>query len=108
MKRNVGVLRIEKKSSRRGLQWNGNSTLTSCHSVAHLGLMSQGAWATVVAVLRSAGDPGKVSRATRAETEVEQDGKRFMLRSAPRPAASPALRAVGVALPPTVRQVVEI
>ena len=33
------------------------------------------------------------------ETEVEQDGKRFLLRSAPRPAASLALRAAGVALP---------
>jgi len=40
------------------------------------------------------------------ETEVEQDGKRFVLRSAPRPAASLALRAAGVALPPTVRQIV--
>jgi hypothetical protein len=30
------------------------------------------------------------------ETEVEQDGKRFMPRSAPRPAASLALRAAGV------------
>jgi transposase len=39
------------------------------------------------------------------ETEVEQDGKCFLLRSAPRPAASLALRAVGVALPPTVLQV---
>ena len=38
------------------------------------------------------------------ETEVEQDGKRFVLRSAPRPAASLALCAAGVALPPTVRQ----
>jgi len=38
------------------------------------------------------------------ETEVEQDGKRFLLRSAPRPAVSLALRAAGVALPPTVRQ----
>jgi transposase len=37
------------------------------------------------------------------ETEIEQDGKRFLLRSAPRPAASLALRAAGVALPPTVR-----
>ena len=35
------------------------------------------------------------------ETEVEQDGKRFILRSAPRPAAGLALRAAGVALPPT-------
>src|SRR5208283_1550925 len=39
------------------------------------------------------------------ETEVEQDGKRFLLRSAPRSAASLALRAAGVALPPTVRQI---
>ena len=39
------------------------------------------------------------------ETEVEQDGKRFLLRSAPRPAASLALAALGVALPPTVRQI---
>ena len=38
------------------------------------------------------------------ETEIEQDGKRFLLRSAPRPAASLALRAAGVALAPTVRQ----
>jgi len=38
------------------------------------------------------------------ETEVEQDGKRFLLRSPLRPAPSLALRAAGVALPPTVRQ----
>ena len=38
------------------------------------------------------------------ETEIEQDGKRFVVRSAPRPAASLALRAAGVALPPTVRE----
>ena len=37
------------------------------------------------------------------ETEIEQDGKRFIVRSAPRPAASLAIRATGVALPPTVR-----
>jgi len=37
------------------------------------------------------------------ETEIEQDGKRFVLRCAPRQAASLALRATGVALPPTVR-----
>jgi transposase len=36
-----------------------------------------------------------------AETHVEQDGKRFLLRSA----ASLALSALGVTLPPTVRQV---
>ena len=39
-----------------------------------------------------------------SETEVEQDGKRFVVRSAPRPQASLALSATGVALPPTVRQ----
>jgi len=38
------------------------------------------------------------------ETEVEQDGKRFIIRSAPRAAASLAVRATGVALPPTIRQ----
>jgi transposase len=41
------------------------------------------------------------------ETLIEQDGKRFLVRSAPRPAASLALRAAGVALPPTVRAAVE-
>ena len=39
------------------------------------------------------------------ETEIEQDGKRFLVRSSPRPAASLALRAVGIALPPTVRAI---
>ena len=42
-----------------------------------------------------------------AETEVEQDGKRFLLRTPPRPAATVALRAAGVALPPTVRQLAD-
>ncbi len=41
------------------------------------------------------------------ETEVEQDGKRFLLRTPPRPAASLALRAAGVTLPPTVRQIAD-
>jgi hypothetical protein len=41
------------------------------------------------------------------ETEVEQDGKRFVLRSAPRPAATLALRAAGLALPPTVRRLAD-
>jgi hypothetical protein len=41
------------------------------------------------------------------ETEVEQDGKRFLLRSAPRPGASLALSALGVALPPTLRQIAD-
>ena len=39
------------------------------------------------------------------ETEIDQDGKRFLLRSAPRCAASVALSAAGVALPPTVQAV---
>ena len=38
------------------------------------------------------------------ETEIEHDCKRFVVRSAPRPAASLAVRAAGVALPPTVRE----
>jgi Transposase DDE domain len=37
------------------------------------------------------------------ETEVEQNGRRFMLRSTSRAAASLALRAAGVALPATVQ-----
>src|SRR5262249_14512815 len=39
------------------------------------------------------------------ETTIEQDGKRFVVRSAPRPAASVAIRAIGLALPPTVRHI---
>ncbi len=41
------------------------------------------------------------------ETEVDQDGKRFLLRSSPRPGASLALSALGVALPPTLRQIAD-
>jgi hypothetical protein len=37
------------------------------------------------------------------ETDIAHDDKRFLVRSAPRPAASLALRAAGVALPPTVQ-----
>ena len=37
------------------------------------------------------------------ETEIVHDGRRFLVRSAPRPAASLAVRAAGVALPPTVQ-----
>ena len=59
--------------------------------VAELGRV--GSWPEIVADLDSL-----------IETEVEQDGKRFVVRSAPRPAAGLAIRAVGVALPPTVRQ----
>jgi hypothetical protein len=39
------------------------------------------------------------------ETEVAQDERRFLLRSSPGPAASLALRAAGVALPPTVQAI---
>jgi transposase len=52
----------------------------------------RGAWPEILADLDSL-----------TETLIEQDGKRFLVRSAPRPAASLALRAAGVALPPTVR-----
>ena len=40
-----------------------------------------------------------------SETEIAHDGRRFLVRAAPRPAASPALRAAGVALPPTVQAI---
>ena len=62
--------------------------------IANLGLA--GSWPDILADLDSL-----------TETEVEQDGKRFLLRTPPRPAASLALRAAGVALPPTVRQLAE-
>jgi len=55
-----------------------------------------GSWPQIIADLDSL-----------TETEIEHDGKRFVIRSAPRPAASLAIRAVGVALPPTVRQVAD-
>ena len=55
-----------------------------------------GSWPQIIADLNSL-----------TETEIEHDGKRFVVRSAPRPAASLAIRAVGVALPPTVRQVAD-
>jgi len=51
-----------------------------------------GSWPEIIADLDSL-----------TETEIEHDGKRFVVRSAPRPAAGLALRAAGVALPPTVR-----
>jgi hypothetical protein len=41
------------------------------------------------------------------ETELVHDGRRFLVRAAPRPAASLALRAAGVALPPTVQALAE-
>jgi transposase len=52
-----------------------------------------GSWPEIIADLDSL-----------TETEIEHQGKHFVARSAPRPAASLALRAAGVALPPTVRQ----
>lgn len=63
--------------------------------IANLGLA--GSWPDILADLDSL-----------TETEVEQDGKRFLLRTPPRPAASLALRAAGVALPPTVRQLADL
>ena len=56
------------------------------------GLGRSGSWPQIIADLDSL-----------TETEIEYDGKRFIVRSAPRPAASLALQATGVALPPTVR-----
>jgi hypothetical protein len=52
-----------------------------------------GSWPQIIAELDSL-----------SETEIEHDSKRFIVRSAPRPAASLAIRATAVALPPTVRQ----
>jgi hypothetical protein len=52
-----------------------------------------GSWPEIIADLDSL-----------TETEVEQDGKRFIFRSAPRSAAGLAIRATGVALSPSVRQ----
>jgi len=58
--------------------------------IAQLG--RDGSWPAIIADLDSL-----------TATEIAQDGKRFLLRSAPCPAASLALRATGVALPPTVQ-----
>jgi len=60
--------------------------------IADLG--RKGSWPDILADLDSL-----------TETKVEQDDKCFLLRSPPRPAASLALSAARVALPPTVRQV---
>jgi len=60
--------------------------------IADLG--RKGSWPDILADLDSL-----------TETKVAQDDKCFLLRSPPRPAASLALSATGVALPPTVRQV---
>jgi hypothetical protein len=53
-----------------------------------------GAWSAILADLDSL-----------TETEIAHDGRRFLVRAAPRPAASLALRAAGVALPPTVQAI---
>ena len=55
--------------------------------------LGRSAWPEIIADLDSL-----------TETEIEHDGKRFIVRSAPRPVASLAIRAAGVALPPTVRE----
>jgi transposase len=60
--------------------------------IAALG--QKGSWPTII---------GDLDALT--ETEVEQDGRRFTLRSAPGSAASLALRAVGIALPPSVQSI---
>ena len=62
--------------------------------LAAAGNGARASWPAVVADLESL-----------TETEVEQDSKRFLLRSAPRPAASLALSALGISLPPTLRQI---
>jgi Transposase DDE domain len=51
-----------------------------------------GSWSEILADLDSL-----------TETEIVHDGRRFLVRSAPRPAASLAVRAARVALPPTVQ-----
>jgi len=56
-------------------------------------LERSGSWPQIIADLDSL-----------TETEIEQGTKRFILRAAARPAASLAIRATGVAPPPTVRQ----
>jgi hypothetical protein len=60
------------------------------HRIAALG--RAGSWPEILADLDSL-----------SETELAHDGRRFLVRAAPRPAASLALRAAGVALPPTVQ-----
>jgi len=65
--------------------------------LASVGNGARASWPAVIADLDSL-----------TETEVEQDGKRFLLRSAQRPAATLALSALGVALPPTLRQIADV
>jgi hypothetical protein len=51
-----------------------------------------GSWSEILADLDSL-----------TETEIVHDDRRFLVRSTPRSAASLAVRATGVALPPTVQ-----
>jgi hypothetical protein len=57
-----------------------------------MALGRDGSWSEILADLDSL-----------TETEIAHEGRRFLVRAAPRPAASLALRAAGVALPPTVQ-----
>ena len=57
-----------------------------------MALGRDGSWSEILADLDSL-----------AETEIAHVGRRFLVRAAPRPAASLALLAAGVALPPTVQ-----
>src|SRR5271170_7028352 len=57
------------------------------HDGRRAALGRPGSWPDIIADLDSL-----------TETEIAQDGKRFIVRSAPRPAASLAIRAAGVAL----------
>jgi hypothetical protein len=75
------------------LQTHSNSAKKLGWSVPHRGARSLRPWSEIIA------DPDLLT-----ETEIEHEGKRLVIRSAPRPAASLALSAAGVALPPTVRQ----
>jgi hypothetical protein len=54
------------------------------------GLGRAASWSDVIADLNAL-----------TETEIDQEDKRFIVRSAPSPAASFAIRATGAALPPT-------
>jgi hypothetical protein len=60
--------------------------------IAELG--HKGSWPAIIADLDAL-----------TETEVEQDARRFLLRSTPKPAAGLALRAAGIALPPSVQAI---
>lgn len=46
---------------------------------------------------------GRRSSPSLTETEIDHEGKRFIVRAASRPVGSLAWRAAGIAQPPTVR-----